>query len=140
MPADFAVTELWRVSRAVFRPYRQRRSDRIRSVGFAVEWTIRRCVTRWRWLKPLALGQTLPLIADQDDPKNLFALLAADTTHAKACRTYAYEPAMTRRSEYFSRPAMWNRVSLRAIALTTLRRSVSTRCSHEIASYLARLW
>ena len=77
MPADFAVTELWRVL-AGCAPGRTDNAEVtvFDSVGFAVE-----DYSALRYLLALAeasgFGQTLPLIADQDDPKNLFALLAA---------------------------------------------------------------
>jgi len=92
MPADFAVTELWRVLSGCA-PGRTDNAEVtvFDSVGFAVE-----DYSALRYLLALAeasgFGQTLPLIADQDDPKNLFALLAADATHA--ADTYAYEPAI----------------------------------------------
>ena len=80
MPADFAVTELWRVL-AGSAPGRNSDAEItvFDSVGFAVE-----DYSALRYLLALAeaagFGQTLPLIADQDDPKNLFALLAAPGT------------------------------------------------------------
>lgn len=77
MSADFAVTELWRVLSGCA-PGRTDNAEVtvFDSVGFAVE-----DYSALRYLLALAeasgFGQTLPLIADQDDPKNLFALLAA---------------------------------------------------------------
>lgn len=87
MPAEFVVTELWQVLAGC---NLGRTSDAeitvFDSVGFAVE-----DYSALRYLLALAeasgFGQSLPLIADQDDPKNLFALLAArGTEHAAGTR------------------------------------------------------
>ena len=89
MPADFAVTELWRVLAG----QASGRTDDAQitvfdSVGFALE-----DYSALRYLHALAeadgVTQTLPLIADAADPKNLFALLGAsgDVNPATARRT-----------------------------------------------------
>lgn len=89
MPADFAVTELWRVLAG----QASGRTDDAQitvfdSVGFALE-----DYSALRYLHALAeadgVTQTLPLIADAADPKNLFALLgtSGDTNPATARRS-----------------------------------------------------
>jgi ornithine cyclodeaminase len=77
MPADFPVTELWRVL-AGQAPGRQR-ADEVTvfdSVGFALEdfsalTVLRECAQQ------LGLGRPLDLVPALDDPKNLFGVLAA---------------------------------------------------------------
>jgi len=75
MPADFAVTELWQVL-AGTQPGRTR-ADEVTvfdSVGFALE-----DLSALRFLRDaaaeLGLGETLALIPDLPDPKNLFGCL-----------------------------------------------------------------
>ncbi|MBX9610857.1 MAG: ornithine cyclodeaminase [Burkholderiales bacterium] len=75
MPADFAVTELWQVL-AGTQPGRTRADDItvFDSVGFALE-----DLSALRFLRDaaaeLGLGETLALIPDMADPKNLFGCL-----------------------------------------------------------------
>jgi ornithine cyclodeaminase len=77
MPADFAVTELWRVfgGEAVGRTS-QTEVTVFDSVGFAVE-----DFAALRFMKDAALemglGQTLELIAQSADPKDLFGVIGA---------------------------------------------------------------
>ncbi len=84
MPADFAVTELWRVLSGLAPG---RRSDAeltvFDSVGFALEDHATLC-----WLAEtapaLGLGTPLALLPAADDPKNLFGLLAPPAAAAVA--------------------------------------------------------
>jgi len=77
MPADFAVTELWRVlSGQASGRVDANQITVFDSVGFALEdfsalRLLRDCA------ESLGLGQTLELVPNQADPKNLFGLLAA---------------------------------------------------------------
>ena len=88
MAADFPVTELWRVL-AGCAPGRidDGQVTVFDSVGFAVE-----DYAALRYLHSLAsqqsIAQTLPLIADQPDPKNLFALLGADPQPGATARAH----------------------------------------------------
>lgn len=75
MPADFAVTELWRVLRGEA-PGRQAASDVtvFDSVGFAIEDFSALCVLRDAAAE-LGLGQPIALIPGLADPKDLFGAL-----------------------------------------------------------------
>jgi ornithine cyclodeaminase len=81
LPADFAVTELWRVlqGHAVGRED-ARQITVFDSVGFALE-----DFSALRWLRDsaleLGLGSPAHLVPRLDDPKNLFALLSAPVPH-----------------------------------------------------------
>lgn len=83
MPADFAVTELWRVLTGAA-PGR-RRDDEVTvfdSVGFALEdysalRLLRDCAGE------LGLGETIGLIPALDDPKDLYGHLLADASRAR---------------------------------------------------------
>ena len=75
MPADFPVTELWRVLRG--EAAGRRREDEVTvfdSVGFALEDF---ATLRWLGERALALGlgRELPLVPDMADPKDLFGEL-----------------------------------------------------------------
>ncbi|MDP4302575.1 ornithine cyclodeaminase [Leptothrix discophora] len=83
MPADFAVTEFWRVLTG--QAAGRRRADEVTvfdSVGFALE-----DYSALRWLRDsareLGLGAPLPLVPQQDDPKNLFGALGLDLGSAR---------------------------------------------------------
>ncbi|MFY9514126.1 MAG: ornithine cyclodeaminase [Rubrivivax sp.] len=75
MPADFAVTEFWQVL-AGLAPGRTHEAQvtLFDSVGFALE-----DLAALRWLQQqaqtLGIGQAIELVAQAQDPKNLFALL-----------------------------------------------------------------
>lgn len=78
MPADFAVTEFWRV--LLGQAAGRRSADEVTvfdSVGFALE-----DFATLRWLRDVArelgLGQTLTLVPAMADPKNLFGELGAE--------------------------------------------------------------
>ena len=77
MPADFAVTELWRVLLGLA-PGRLRATDVtvFDSVGFALEdFSALRLMAALA--ADLGLGQTVDLIPHLADPKDLYSLLAA---------------------------------------------------------------
>jgi ornithine cyclodeaminase len=84
MPADFDVTELWRV---LIGQAEGRHDDQeitvFDSVGFALE-----DFSALRWLsdsaRELQLGTPVALVPSLDDPKDLFAQLAAPTASARA--------------------------------------------------------
>jgi ornithine cyclodeaminase len=84
LPADFAVTELWRVlqGRAAGRED-ARQVTVFDSVGFALE-----DFAALRWLRDsaleLGLGSAANLVPELDDPKDLFALLSAPMAHRAA--------------------------------------------------------
>jgi ornithine cyclodeaminase len=84
LPADFAVTELWRVLQGSA-PGREdaRQVTVFDSVGFALE-----DFSALRWLldsaRGLGLGSTVHLVPALDDPKDLFALLAAPSSRPAA--------------------------------------------------------
>lgn len=84
MPADFAVTELWRVLTGQA-PGRQR-ADEVTvfdSVGFALEdFSALKLVQQLT--TELGLGAPLPLIPALADPKNLFGALQAEATMRRA--------------------------------------------------------
>ncbi len=78
MPADFAVTEFWRV--LTRQAPGRRRDDEVTvfdSVGFALE-----DFSALRWLRDsareLGLGEPLALVPEQQDPKDLFGVLGLD--------------------------------------------------------------
>ncbi|MGY0197310.1 ornithine cyclodeaminase [Leptothrix sp. BB-4] len=78
MPADFAVTEFWRV--LTRQAPGRRRDDEVTvfdSVGFALEDH-----SALRWLRDsareLGLGEPLALVPEQQDPKDLFGVLGLD--------------------------------------------------------------
>jgi ornithine cyclodeaminase len=76
MPADFQVTELWRVW-TVQAPGRQH-GDEVTvfdSVGFALE-DLSALVVLWEAALAYGIGQRVGLVAAAPDPKNLFGLLA----------------------------------------------------------------
>jgi ornithine cyclodeaminase len=77
MPADFPVTELWRVLRGEA-PGRRAASDVtvFDSVGFAIEDFSALCVLRDA-ARDLGLGEPVALIPDMADPKDLFGALRA---------------------------------------------------------------
>ena len=77
MPADFPVTELWRVLRGEA-PGRQAASDVtvFDSVGFAIEDFSALCVLR-DVAQELGLGAPVALIPDMADPKDLYGTLRA---------------------------------------------------------------
>jgi ornithine cyclodeaminase len=77
MPADFPVTELWRVLRGEA-PGRRAASDVtvFDSVGFAIEDFSALCVLRDA-ARELGLGEPVALIPDMADPKDLFGALRA---------------------------------------------------------------
>jgi ornithine cyclodeaminase len=77
MPADFPVTELWRVLRGEA-PGRQAASDVtvFDSVGFAIEDFSALCVLRDA-ARELGLGEPVALVPDMADPKDLFGALRA---------------------------------------------------------------
>ncbi|WP_310740075.1 ornithine cyclodeaminase [Aquincola tertiaricarbonis] len=76
MPADFAVTELWQVL-AGQQPGRRDAAQvtLFDSVGFALEDYSALCFVRDAAAR-LGLGSVLQLVPQQDDPKDLFGLLA----------------------------------------------------------------
>ena len=84
LPADFAVTELWRVLQGSA-PGREdaRQVTVFDSVGFALE-----DFSALRWLRDsaleLGLGSAAHLVPELDDPKDLFALLSAPVAHRAA--------------------------------------------------------
>ncbi len=78
MPADFAVTEFWRV--VTGQAPGRRQADEVTvfdSVGFALE-----DFSALRWLRDsareLGLGEPLALVPDPHDPKDLFGVLGLD--------------------------------------------------------------
>lgn len=88
MPADFPVTELWRVLRGD--DAGRRADDEITvfdSVGFALE-----DFATLRWLRAqseaLGLGQDLALVPELADPRDLFSLLDASTSAAQSGKTH----------------------------------------------------
>ena len=93
LPADFAVTELWRVLQGSA-PGREdtRQVTVFDSVGFALE-----DFSALRWLRDsaleLGLGSAAHLVPELDDPKDLFALLSAPMAH-RAAPAEAPRPAL----------------------------------------------
>ncbi len=83
MPADFAVTELWRVLTG--QASGRRCADEVTvfdSVGFALEdYSALRLVGELA--QALGLGRPLALVPDMADPKNLFGLLGAQPVGAR---------------------------------------------------------
>ncbi len=84
MPAEFAVTELWRVLAGEVEG--RRRADEVTvfdSVGFALE-----DFSALRFLRDaaneLGLGQPLPLVPAMADPKDLFGLIGSEASAAAA--------------------------------------------------------
>jgi ornithine cyclodeaminase len=77
MPADFAVTELWRVLCGQA-PGRSASTDItvFDSVGFALEDFSALCLLRDA-ARDLGLGQPVDLIPTLSDPRNLFSALGA---------------------------------------------------------------
>ena len=90
MPADFAVTEFWRVL-AGHAPGR-RSADQVTifdSVGFALEDYSALAFLHAAALE-LGLGEAIDLVARADDPKNLFGLLHTEApTRATRRRRHA---------------------------------------------------
>jgi len=79
MPADFAVTELWRVLRGEAPGRRSAQELTVfDSVGFALEDFSALCVLRDA-ARDLGLGQPVDLIPELDDPRNLFGALGSAT-------------------------------------------------------------
>ena len=81
MPADFAVTELWRVLTG--QAAGRRHANEITffdSVGFALEDFSALCCLR-DWATALGVGQTVSLVPDLADPKDLYALLRSAPSH-----------------------------------------------------------
>ncbi len=78
MPADFAVTELWRVLCAQVPGRRSETEITVfDSVGFALEDFSALCLLRDAALE-LGLGQPVDLIPTLDDPRNLFGALGSN--------------------------------------------------------------
>ena len=98
LPADFAVTELWRVLQgSAAGPRAMRRQVTVfDSVGFALE-DFSRCAgcatARSNW----GLAPAAHLVPELDDPKDLFALLSAPMAHRAA-------PAASAARQRCSRP------------------------------------
>jgi ornithine cyclodeaminase len=81
MPADFAVTEIWRVLTG--QAAGRRHANEITffdSVGFALEDFSALCCLR-DWATALGVGQTVSLVPDLADPKDLYALLRSAPSH-----------------------------------------------------------
>lgn len=84
MPADFTVTELWRVLAGDAEG--RRRADEVTvfdSVGFALEDFSALCFLR-DTAKALGLGQPLSLVPAMADPKDLFGLIDGEASAAAA--------------------------------------------------------
>jgi ornithine cyclodeaminase len=84
MPADFAVTELWRVLTG--QAAGRRSADEVTvfdSVGFALEDFSALCLMR-DMARELGLGAPLDLIPALADPKDLFSALAPAGTLLRA--------------------------------------------------------
>ncbi len=103
LPADFAVTEFWRVLAGVAPGRRSAQQVTVfDSVGFALE-----DFSALSWLADkaaeLGIGQVLDLIAQAPDPKNLFGLLQpprlAVVAGARAAASSAEFPAAARRQK-----------------------------------------
>ncbi|MDE2366276.1 MAG: ornithine cyclodeaminase [Betaproteobacteria bacterium] len=77
MPADFAVTELWRVLTGSADGRTSNADITVfDSVGFALQDFSALCLIE-RYAREMGLGEKIALIPDMADPKNLFGLLRA---------------------------------------------------------------
>lgn len=86
MPADFPVTELWRVLTGEAQG--RVREDEITvfdSVGFALEDYSTLCLIEER-SRALGIGQRVELVPELDDPKDLFGKLRRSADRARLCR------------------------------------------------------